>query len=406
MISHTRTARPDIRWQIKLLLTTVLALSSAWVTAADPSTAITLDDITRAWTDREARLATAEANWKETVFHPRGSLFDSAELRGAGANRQPRVLPEQDTTVEVRCRLTVSGGSSRFERRGSQWLYDFAEFGEREYVSVFGTLDLLGEGNTVKPERGQFFSGVPGKLEPASFLRHDDVSPHAHDLSAFPASVAVRPADPRLRRPGFEGWQVMGERHLGRRPCVELERRTGRYNGSNAPRERFTRLWLDAERDFALVQYEEGEDEQVYFQCALENSQHANGDWLPMSWRTSSFRAVDPHDLTQQVDVAAVTWRFDEPLAADTFRVPKPLGTLVNDVGMRRSYRVGDARGAASGAEAKASEPGPRRARELVWSILTGVGACGLVVAVVAIALARILGVRRQALVDRAERGA
>jgi hypothetical protein len=306
-----------VLWAPLLLLGATPLAAAAGAGSLPPTLGYTLDDITQAWQAREQRIRAASAEWTETVFHPRGSLIRTAQLGRRGDSAE--LFPPEDFTATVRCRLLVDGVQSRFEREGNLWSYDRAEFVPRTFVSVFGSR-----------EQGQYYSEVPGKHGAVAFVNRSEKSPHAHDLSAFPASFAARPVEPKLRRPRADRWRLepLEAEALGR-SCAVLVHEQARYNGSSAPGTYLVQLWLDPERDFALVQFEEGEDGHVYFHLELEHERHTSGEWLPVRWKTLHFRAVEPFDLTQQTSVAGGSWTLEEPIAANAFQVPRPPRTWV-----------------------------------------------------------------------------
>jgi hypothetical protein len=291
----------------------------------------TVERVFAAWIAREGRLRSARAEWTERMFHGRGSLFrNPARPHPEGEPSEAEVLPAEDTYVELSGSLTIEGSRSRFERRGPVWLFDHGTFAPRDYVSVFG------ESST-----GQHFSEVPGVEGGVTFLTTEDRAPHAHDLSAFPASFAVRPVDAALARLTLEGWELESgpQRVLGRE-CLGLVRREGQFSRSVAEARWLRRMWVDPERDFVLVQFEEGQGDVVYHHVEIEYDRHASGEWLPAAWRTLFYTALEPDRLRQQIDGRATKWELNGPVDSATFEVPAPPRTWVQPAGAKEHYIV------------------------------------------------------------------
>ena len=96
-----------------------LCVSLLLVASQPPTPAVTMDDIKKAWQDREKQLDVVTIRWAEQVTKVKGSLNSiQATLKDQETTNN---YPSKDTIYQLDCELALSGSLYRFNQSGPAW---------------------------------------------------------------------------------------------------------------------------------------------------------------------------------------------------------------------------------------------------------------------------------------------
>jgi len=111
-----------------------LCVGLSFVAAQQPKPAVTMDDIKKAWQDRQDKVKTLKVSWKQELSYPRGSL--TLFLKGAGFNASgPQ--PPKDLFINGDSSLAIVGDTYRWDVDRKSWNGEKTRLDPFAYTIIF-----------------------------------------------------------------------------------------------------------------------------------------------------------------------------------------------------------------------------------------------------------------------------
>ena len=288
----------------RTLCTFVLAsLASLTVSAAE----VTISDVVEAWKRREKSTNSFSCKTWELSTAGKGTL-----LLASNTNDPEKVIPAEDHDRIIERTIIVDGDQMRHVRIGVAWDDDADGFVPETMISVAdGTIAK----SLHRCDRGT-------EMRSTGFIHHRPGHPDRFCLYLGPVLRHFRPFSPSLGTFSPERWKLVDEGvALNGSKCILI--REGQQTDI-----RYNELFVDPEKDFALVRY------TSYFHGRLENqlsttfSKDTKLGWIPDSWEV--YRYSNAH-LADSAVGSLEGVEINIPIAGDSFDVIFPADTMVND---------------------------------------------------------------------------
>jgi hypothetical protein len=281
---------------------------------------VTLETIVAAWQARQERVRSFKFTWTERQTYTAGAILSE---RDGVKNPDGLVIPETTTTYDATFTLSVDGDRMRFIRDGIAVSTKKGLFMQRS-ESVF-------DGEINKNYM------APGAVEyPRGSVGNEQLNMDVHSVTVFPLLIAFRPFQAAMGRfsEGLDGFALGTETAAVRgRQCVVLKE-TPNSAGAGV-----RTVWLDQERDFALLRLNHSTDGRTDWQIDINEHQRQGLDWVPVEWARTVVRPRGSYDLSTTARVAE--HHINVPLDEKEFQLEFPPGTWVTD--RREKSARGDA---------------------------------------------------------------
>lgn len=299
--------RPEMRLGLALLITATAAADIA-------KGEVTIEQIERAWRDREARLTAGRISWVDRTHEFPGRKLGAPPADPAAEPATPAESDRRERTAE----FVWSGDKTRYEFRG--WIYSEIDsaFHPTRHASVAGgphgsrhSFDTEGEGYV----SGTIFTG--DEMSDRGFVDLEPILLWARPLAACGSDIDLSEA--RI---------VDQDRREGDRAYVVIARPRG---------DRIDEWTVDPERDFTVRRYEVRQGDRPVVLTEIDYAPHEVARWVPDKWRA---RFWPGRRLASDTIGTFTAYSGAESVGADAFDLPFPEGAWVNDQGRDVSYIV------------------------------------------------------------------
>lgn len=270
-----------------------------------------IDDIARAWREREQRFRSGKIVIEEARFVPRGGLDEIRVIRPEVASQGP--IPPKDTLQKYRRTLMFEREKLRYSEDEPVWSLPDARFETRHQDHVWdGKV-----GKSLRKETPQDTFDYVGHLWPnarmiASMARLRPVMAHyrpSHgDLS-------------QIRRYSFTGRRGQ----IDMSSCIVLEASVGADAISGVKRS----IWVDPERDFIVRRWMSELDGRTLGKTDLFYSEDRAHGWLPSRWEYLEHGKDGV--LRDSVKATVVEQALNVAMEPEDFRLEFPPGTHLTD---------------------------------------------------------------------------
>jgi len=296
-----------------LLLLAIAEALTFWFGAsllAGETGSITLEQIERAWEERQQQFESGRIAWSATRFMAKGAIAGESKPDPFDAPAEnARAVPPEDTRHEFACELKFDGNKLRYTHNAPQWVSPLKKFWQTEMVMIYD---------------GQ----VSGRLASESFV---ESFPSQGRTKAGPSMItgllAVRPVLQHFRPEAaaieyLKKWNVTAEREsFDGSSCIVLARRT--FTGV------VQSMWLDPDSGFTVRKWVNKYGSVVRSQCdVFYNEDTQYGDVLA-GWKRAEYSPDGT--LRRSVDAKVTDMELNVALAPADFVVEYPADTLVVD---------------------------------------------------------------------------
>jgi hypothetical protein len=298
----------------------------------------TLNDVRKAWKERQDRVRSARFTWQDLQTDAKGCF--SWMVSGARARRlaeerkqlgmpEPRWLgavPPWDTTHTVIHAVCFDGEKLRYSIRGNHAMNPHTlEYGRWYYVSVFdGKVAKLAspEGTVLTPWPTIIIKAKPQPI--------DAQVPHLR-----PVLMTFRALFPRLRSYDIDRLTFTGRQAVIRgAKCLELEQKEAINQ--------VTRLWVDPGRAFVIVRYLTLSGEHVTQKIDVRFRKDAVTGWTLEGWDVDT---LNSDGTLKQSSRASVTESEINPIVPEReFDIEEVHGARVRDERSDLDYVVKEGR--------------------------------------------------------------
>ena len=256
------------------LVALCLGLSLVAAQQPAPAPAVTMDDIKKAWQERQDKVKTLKMSWTQKITHPKGSLTARAAATSGPAPSGPQ--PPKDLLLEGQCNFILSeDGKYSLEIRKANWSIKMQDvspfhtrtmFDGRDHHVEFLAADRLDHNVVVSTQ--------PQKVKVAVEFR---------TISTYPIFWTFRGADDKFSAHSLDDYELSGRFVvLGGRRCCELVQKSRSASSSQV-------LLLDTERGYAPLSLTVTTEKTVTLHLGIEYTFSQDvGLWLPSAWKSST----------------------------------------------------------------------------------------------------------------------
>jgi hypothetical protein len=305
--------------RVTLHLTLASAIGApAWCFLSVSSTAAqdkgpTIEQIVKVWEDRQSKVERARFEFSCTRTHHKGSTDFLAAAAGGTVTEVPN--PPRDYHVVGKGSLSMDGEKLRHVLDMEQWEPETRSLYAQHRVGTF-------DGKTAKllhdPCSGTKSYAIAG-IQPAK------KSDSGFELAHLPLTALVR-GDPAEFLRNLAGYQLSpGTIQVGTRPCIELVKTSRTTNRREV-------LYLDSQRDYALVRRMTIQGDRPTWQLDVRNAEDAKVGWVPKSW-DYVIRSPDAKLVLESGGISVTSYELNGKMPDDEFDIKKlPPGTVVRDM--------------------------------------------------------------------------
>ncbi len=287
-----------------------LCLGLSFVAAQPPAPAVTMDDIKKAWQDRQDKVKTLKIDWTSTTLIRKGQYSQGAGSSGGSAVPHP----PRDMFVKSKTSVALDTDKLRIHEHRQQWFSEKNAFLDSESITIRDNINRLLYSPVVA---NQAFPSANISLVNDSFV---DLS----RVEMYPVLWYSRGADPRLARVSLDSYDVSGvSPSFGGVSCVEIVRKST-SSGSVAS------LWLDRKNGYLPVRYFTIHNKKLSVDMSVSYESQKSGHAIPSKWKY----AMAPNgkflgeSLECAVDFTEINARMNEDLFSPKFAP----GTVVTDL--------------------------------------------------------------------------
>ena len=297
----------------------VLGLGLSLVAAQPPAPApaVTMDDIKKAWQERQDKVKTLKMSWTQRVTHPKGSLTDA--LSAAVGKKFTEPQPPRDLLLEGTCQFHLTDdGKYSLETKCESWSH--LKQAPRPYHTR-----LFFDGRHHFSEQ---LPTEPGSNPTLVASKPKQVSGELRTIGTYPIFWLFRGVDESFTERMLDQFEITG-RYVTRlgRACLELVE-TSRIEGQTRS------LYLDRGRGWLPVSLVVRTGAAPTLQLDIEYQPEPVTGWYPASW---SYSANRPNgQLRESVRFAVTECRINDAVAAPAFVPALAPGTHLID------FREGD----------------------------------------------------------------
>jgi hypothetical protein len=302
-----RVAMNTWRTLCHLLLTSIIASTSA--SAAD----VAIADVVEAWKRRERAAQSFSADLWEFNTVAKGTLGLASKLEGP--------IPPADHERIIERTLLVDGDQMRHACFGDAW-------DDRAEGFVPETMTSASDGTTAKSVHQ---IGPPGDVRSIGFIHSR--SAHPDRLCLYLGSVLkhFRPFSAGLGAFHPERWELVEtEVVFNGSKCIRI--REGKIDDR-----RYRELFVDPERDYALVRYRSHFDRRIESELTTSFAKHDQYGWIPDNWEVILY---SNGRLVNSALGSLEGIEMNLPIAEKSFDVTFPVGTDINDHLLKKVWRV------------------------------------------------------------------
>jgi hypothetical protein len=223
------------------------------------------------------------------------------------------VDPPKDYLVDGTASVSMSGSKLRYSYKHQQWNPNTKSLYEEEYVDVF-------DGNQSK----SYVNPASGKMNhPQATIRNATASESAMRYAIVPILYRVGPSDPKFFEELARYKVSNGPSVIRGRSCVELVELSATANHRQV-------LYLDLERDFALVRHMTVVDDRPLWQIDSTNKIDPVLGWMPESWEYI-IKVGRGKQVLQSGRTTVKSYELVPGFDKQEFDITFPAGTLVSD---------------------------------------------------------------------------
>lgn len=266
--------------------------------------AVTMEDIKKAWQDRQDKVKTLKMKWELQILHPKGSAIGLK-------SDQSTVYAERDLTLTGESNFYLWDEKYHLKAKRQAWSVEKSERREYEFRKMFDG------------QRHLHYVHPVGELGGAHWDKMNNVTDNSDAVPLLPLWWMFRGTSNRKSSRILDELEPTGRSvRVNGLTCVETgsRSRTARTE---------TRLYLDGNRGFVPVRYEVLGGTTVLAQLHLEYVAEPECGWRPASWHytLNTSTGVVRESQRCKVTVCEVNPRFTgEEFAADL-----PPGAVVTD---------------------------------------------------------------------------
>ncbi len=316
--------------RLALFVVSVVALnSSPFAIAEQPTPAVQLADILRAWQKRSDNARTIRYQWRETKTEataslPRDSMFAPVFV-------QPEKFEKEFVTHTIDHSLQFNAGALWWQRSGVEYDHDADRFlhntawlylANSQNVSVF-----------ITPEKPALIPEDAPAAPAVAFISEGDYEHRAVGSSTVPIILQHRPLDKTISLVTQDSLKLTSDRKtLFGHTCVQLTDGACSY-------------WVDIENDFLIRRYQRRfeiagvPESREDFLVDVEYSKDSHGQWVVAGWTLEDTVGTDERPWLKSVAAVGVSDINGQVEPND--KVSRiPVGARVNDwrKGSRATY--------------------------------------------------------------------
>ena len=264
---------------------------------------VNLRDVFDAWRKRADRVRSARFDWEEKsksmpVASPIGPLPNA---------------PAEAITVDHRVVLILDGDKVRYEMNGPAWSGIQNKIVDQEYRLV---LDGSTEKSLFDTRRG---AQIPSALSSIQLNEHN----HKH-FTIFRCFSIFAHSRCKSSKISIDLWRLGNSpSRLNDRPCIVME--------SLASKTYVQKLYVDAEKDCAVIRIEDLDGQRIVFEEDIEYEKNRDGEWVPSKW-TGSLHGSRMGQVLEACSATMVRHRLNLPIRAEEFELTFPVGTAVTEM--------------------------------------------------------------------------
>lgn len=327
----------------------------AFATSGLAQTDVRIEDVLKAWQERQERTKSLRVAWTEDFTETKGSL---TKLLGAQAGKGH--VPPADVRFQNSAELVLEEGKIRFRYRCKVWCESKQVYVDDDALHVFDGKSgkKLTTGGTISYPFGIITTEKKSGDRTVPVLR--------------PILVTYRPTHPDLSPYKGLPYVVTGSRAVVQnRICSEMEVR-------NRPGANIDRLWVDPGRGYTVTRVTNSENEKLTLKIDIQYRQDEVNGWVPQSWEIASY--LSDGSLHRSIRARVTAIEINPTVSKRDFDIEWPVGTYVSNENTGEDFiqkERGDIREVAKSEralpyETLASTPGPGPRRLLSWRVLLG----------------------------------
>jgi peroxiredoxin len=268
-----------------------------------------IQEVVKAWTEREAQFRSARFVCDEKRFLARGALQ-------AAGSEDPMIhakgpIPPADVTHEFTRSLLFDRERLRWVDNEPGWYFDHGEF-------LAGRRDALWDGEVVRQlathpresfsKQGTIWREGPGFLE---------------NVATMPILVNYRPVScPQGCRRIENDTQRARRAMIDGSSCIVLEGKPNRVGAVCS-------VWLEPGRGYLVRRWTREWNGQLLRQTDVFYRQDAVHGWVPCAWNGVERNVAG--EITRREEATVVEWSLNVDLGPEAFQLEFPPGTLVWD---------------------------------------------------------------------------
>jgi len=282
-----------------------LCVSLSLVAAQPPTPAVTMDDIKKAWQERQDKVKTLKMSWTRELAMPKGALDSLIGRRDAVKPPQP----PRDMRFGGRADFSLRDGSYRLATKYETWSLKKA---------AATTFDLI---YTYDGEKHYEYypDPSPGTPSTASRSPKTEVRPEQVAVEYYPVWWIFRGTDPKLGRAILETYECTNRSvMIGGHECAEVRHRA-------VASDAVTSIYLDAARGFLPVRYTHRIQNRLA--VVLEIDYSPTG--LPSSWRYTL--QPEPKQMSESCRCIVTSCDANTAVSAEELGPGLAPGTLLID---------------------------------------------------------------------------
>jgi hypothetical protein len=311
---------------LSLVVAVAFAASAGVVWAQQPH-GVTIEQICSVWRARQERVKTLRFEIEEHRTTMKGSQIGREAL--PPQFRQPgevlrAVLPEDDVTHALTDTVTIDGNKMRYTIEGMRWADPVEDFVPCKYIGVY---------NGAVPKSLNVREKNTIDLPPTGFILDYDHSTDQNLGLMFPILLHYRAFTPSIWEFDPSEWVVLPEQeHVGRRPCVVIQKEHPRTKGRQ-------RYWVDAGRECAVVRFVADSPRGTFAQIDAAFQYDTMHGWIPHRWQYVFWQRGDGN-ITSNVTMIVSKWQINVPIDPSEFELEFAPGTVVNDHRAKNRYLI------------------------------------------------------------------
>ena len=263
------------------------------------SPALTIEQIQRAWQERQERFKTVHISWQADSLRVAGSYSQNASAKAKNAEKG-KILPPVDHKFTVTNSVFLKGDSYRHDAQGlASWMTHLERFLQQDRILIF-------DGSTTK-EKAKF----EGRSYSQAFVQSEGRPKDAQLIDHYPILLSFRPIHKLLRPVVLDEFTLTPGTHpFQGYLCHELTKRI--------PGQQYMmRLWVDPKHDFIVrhVQVEAGG--RLWADLDISYAEVSEVGWTVSAWAFSTYD--DRGKLASSARCRVTEQHYNTELPSDTF---------------------------------------------------------------------------------------